>query len=392
MDIETAAATGVPTEAVDAAAPDTALGDAINDFGFDLAREVTGGQEGNVIVSPLSVHVALAMCANGAGGGTRDEMAEVLRVDADMAASNTGYANLIAALMQRSGEGTVSIANSLWTDPKTTFEQTFLDTDRKYFGAEVSTLDFSDPAAADTVNEWVADNTNGRIDKLVDAFAPATVLALVNAVHFLADWEKPFESDATQPDIFTLASDDEVEIDFMNQTDTFAYFDNEDLQLVRMGYAGGRYAAYVVVPREGVTPDDLLTDMDAGAWRDLVASADSREGHVMLPSMELDWKAELSGQLQAMGLESACTPEADFSGITKDSPLWIGTVDHATYLRVDEKGTEAAAATSIGMLGAAMPGFEEPPFELRADKPFLFVIADEPTGALLFLGRIEDPR
>jgi len=287
----------------------------------------------------------------------------------------------------------------VWADEGAPLEPEFLDADRDYFGAEVRTLDLQGPGAADAVNGWVDEQTRGLIPEIIDRFDENAVLELVNAVYFLGDWESQFEPDSTREEPFTLAGGESADVEMMNASGSWPYAESPRYQAARLPYTGGRYAAYVVVPRDGVTAWELLDDANAGWFASLRQQMQPADGSVALPTFELEWgeDVDLVDTLAAMGMPSAFDfGAADFSGISEalaSGPgLAISHVLHKTYLRVDEEGTEAAAATSIGMTMGSIGPVEPEPFELRADRPFVFAIADERSGALLFVGVVADPR
>ncbi len=386
-------AMALPLQGDAAAQPDPALAAAVNDFGFDMARSVVSDQD-NAIISPLSIHIALSMTYNGAAAQTAEEMANVLHIgDLDLAQLDRAYANLLWR-MDASEDITLTIANSLWIDDEYSLRPTFEQANTDFFGAQTASLDLQAAGAADTINGWVSDATEGRIKDLISEPGPNATLFLVNAVYFLADWTSPFEPEATGPQPFTLANGEAVDVDMMAQGgEDWDYAENDRFQVVRMPYGTGSAAAYVIVPRDGVTPADLIGGWDAASWQSMRDSLEMREGSIFLPKFELEYDAgELADALEALGMASAFSDSADFSAMSEE-PVMISSVKHKTYVRVDEKGTEAAAATSVEMAASAMPPQDtEPPFELRADKPFVFALADEDSGTLLFFGAVADPR
>jgi len=393
-----AVAAGVPAAGDPSAVLDGSLPGAVNDFGLELARELAVQGE-NTVISPLSVAAALSMTRVGARGQTAEEMDAVLHVEGmEHARTNAAWADLLASLAE-TNTADLAVANSIWADDGAPLEPEFLDADRDFFGAEVRTLDLQGPAAVDAVNGWVDEQTRGLIPKIIDQFDDSAVLELVNAVYFLGEWESQFEPDSTQDEPFTLADGDSVDVEMMNAYGSWPYVESPRYQAVRLAYAGERYAAYVVVPSDEATAWELLGDGNAAWFANLGQDMQPADGSVALPKFELEWgeDIDLVGTLAAMGMPSAFDYlTADFSGISEQLAagpgLAISRVLHKTYLRVDEEGTEAAAATSIGMTMGAIGPIEPEPFELRADRPFIFAIADERSGTLLFVGVVADPR
>lgn len=369
--------------------------DAVNGFGISLASEVAD-PGGNTVISPVSVAAALSMAGQGARGTTAEEMAAVLGVDAvDDPEVRTGWADMLAMLATED-EATLEIANAIWADEGEPFEETFLAANADHFGAEIATMDLQSPDAPDVINDWVSDRTHKQIESIVDQIPAAAVMEIVNATYFLGEWDEPFEEGSTARESFTLGDGKTVDVDMMNTGGTYAHAVTDEWEAVRLPYRGGRYAAYVVLPTADAAPGDLLAELDGAGWRELRGSLDpDAEGSIALPRCEVEWTGQLSDQLSTMGMPTAFTPLADFSGMSRELAegpgLWIARVTHKTYLRVDEKGTEAAAVAEIGMVEGAMAPADEP-FEFRADRPYVFAISDERSGALLFVGVISDPR
>lgn len=392
---ERVAATARPAQ-VDDTQANSDLAPAVNDFGFDLARKLVAEGD-NTFISPLSVHACLSMTAMGAKGTTAEEMTRVLHLDGIAPAEQGwGYANLLDGLYEPQ-DATLEIANSVWAQEGAPFEQTFLDANAGYFGAEIRSVDFEAPGAAEAINDWVAENTHGKITSIMSEDARGVVMELVNAVYFQADWATPFDVESTQKKPFTLASGETVDADMMQATLEWEYGESDAMQVVRMPYVNADLAAYVLVPQGDETPESILETMDSTTWRALTRQLFPSVGSVAIPKLELEWGEEtsLTGTLGELGMPSAFDPAtADFSGMSAQlaagNGLWISSVLHKTYLAVDETGTEAAAATGIGV-AAGVVTEEGDLFELRADRPFIFAIADESSGALLFLGAIEDP-
>lgn len=388
------AASGAPAAGDPSALPDEDLVAAVNGFGLDLLKE-TAAEGENTVLSPFSVATALSMTHVGARGTTAKEIAEVLHVSGmDDERLHASWADLIASSATED-ETVFRTADSLWTDEDVSFEEPFLDVNHDDFGAEIRTLDLQAPGAADEVNAWVDDATEGLIPEIVTQDQiEGSVLELVNAVYFLGEWEMPFEAESTFDESFTLTDGEDVDVPMMHAMEPWPYTESAEYQAVRMAYKGGTHAAYVIVPKED-SAWEMLDGMDAEWFRTLRDEVEEQDGSVTIPVFELEWGEDLAGPLKRMGMASAFTADADFSGISRQAvetydSLFISHVLHKTYLRVDEKGTEAAAATSVGIAGSAAPAAE--PFELRADKPFVFVLTDERSGTLLFLGVIADPR
>ena len=374
---------------------------AIDNFGLDLLKATSASAEskgGNVIVSPLSVHAALSMTANGATDETAKQMRAVLHTDAmDPVEANKQWAALFAGLAARSPEQTLEIANSLWARKGIAFKQPFLDADRDHFGAQVSTLDFAKDDVAAAINAWVSRNTHNMITKMVDQVPSDAVMYLANAVYFKGDWDDPFTHEGTRDQAFTRADGSHVNTAMMHKQQGLPYAVNGALQATQLDYKGLDASFVVMLPRPGVSTDAALASLEATGFSDLVhalASPDTTEVVLALPKLDTDFGVSLSKPLAAMGMPRAFDANhADFTGIADlgpDARVYIGDVLHKTKVKVDEKGTEAAAATVVEMTGTAAAPVAEPP-QIICDRPYLFAIVDQKTGVMLFLGVVNDP-
>ncbi|MBU4556851.1 MAG: serpin family protein [Actinobacteria bacterium] len=389
---------GVPLKADSMAKPSDDLSVAINDFGLDLAKASSTDPSKNAVVSPASVHAALSMTANGANGETAEQMRHVLHVDAmTTAESNKGWASLIGGLGDRSPEQTLEIANSLWARKGIAFKKPFIAADRDYFGAQVSTLDFTQDDVPGAINGWVSDNTHGMITKMIDQVPANAILYLANAVYFKGEWVSPFTHESTSKQSFNKQDGSTVDVDMMHESGPMPYGENDTVQATKLPYRGGDTAFYVLLPKPGVKTDVALDGLKGADFRDLrraMASNEPTRVYLGLPKLEVEFSADLSKQLADLGMPRAFDDRrAQFSSMAElDVPIYINRVLHKTKVKVDEKGTEAAAATVVGMaLGSATPERAEPKW-IICDRPYVFAIVDEASGAMLFLGVVNDPR
>jgi len=393
------AMSNVPRAAAQASSGDMAsVASGMEAFGTDLYALLATG-DGNLVFSPASIVTALAMSYAGARGVTAEEMARVLHLDLDDEAFHQAMNALDLALESRSfaegDEGVqLSTANSLWGQEGVTFEQPFLDTLGADYGSGMRLVDFK--AAADQarvqINEWVASETNDNILDLIPqgALDPLTRLVLVNAVYLDATWEHQFDPNETTDGPFTLLDGGRVNVPLMHQTSSFPYGTGDGWQAIQMPYAGNDLAMLVIVPDEGRFTD-VEGRLGRGLLDDAVASLFGVQSSVSLtiPKFEFRTQAGLNTALHDLGMPTAFDPDtADFSGMTTEETLYISDVVHEAYIAVDEKGTEAAAATGVVMRATSAP-LEE--VRLTIDRPFVFALRDVPTGALLFLGRVTNP-
>jgi serpin B len=365
------------------------VGGAVNAFGFDLVGELADGRQ-NTIVSPLSVAVLLAMVLAGADGDTAAEMAEVLHLD-DRRDVRVGA---LLRGVSDTDQVTLSVANALWADQGRPFEDDYLTFVRRTFGATVEQDDLATQPAADAIDAWVNENTEGLIpDIAADLGLPnaETVLVLLNAVYFLGEWTTRFDRDHTRPEPFATAEGRRIVVPTMHLNGgRFGYAQRDGYRMLRLPYGeDGRYGMEILLPDEGTTLAGLLGWLNAAEWRAAVDSLSARiVDELALPSFELRWQGKLNDALQALGTRSAFTP--GLANLRPMSPmdLWLERVVHKTYVRVDERGTEAAAVTG----GAVRVTSAQPDTTVfRVDRPFAFTISDQETGTILFLGAVTDP-
>jgi serine protease inhibitor len=372
-------------------------------FTADLFRRLAS-TEGNLVCSPYSVAVALAMTRNGARGRTAEEMDRVLH-SAGPARLNTGMNALVQRLEARAGtqrrltgedsELVLDAANSLWGQRDLRWERPFLDALARHYGAGMRLVDYkADPdRAAELINAWTSQATRDRIPELIPpgVLDMWTRLVLVNAIYFKAAWLEPFEEALTRRRPFTTADGSSVEVDMMSEDlhrAAFAY--DEGWRAARLPYIGGELALAVVVPDSGRSLGDLEASLDGpGLYRLLTGFRPVPVLRVQMPRWTFRVQAQLNDNLSALGMPTAFGQQADFAGMTTQERLYISHVLHEAFIAVDEAGTEAAAATAVVV--RAVSGLAEPPLAVIADRPFLFVLFDIPTATPLFIGRVSDP-
>ena len=379
-----------PGDALDAGA-------ALNAFGLDLYRAVAAGQT-NVVFSPASITLALAMARAGARGQTAAEMDAVMHsVASDV---HAGWLNALdQALAARSGTFkdesgkdlpvTLRIANAPFAQQGMPLEKAYLEALAARFGAGMRLVDYRTQTekARTLINGWVDAQTEQRIPELLvpGVLTPLTRLALVNAIYLKAPWQTPFSADATKADTFTRADGSAVQVPFMATTASLRYASGDGWRAVEIPYIGGSLAMTVILPDNLAGFERTLT---ADTFAAITGALTETQVALTLPKFRIETKAKLALILAALGMPSAFDDRADFSGITTAEQLLISNVIHQANIDVDEKGTEAAAATAVVMRATAMPA---EPVAFRADRPFLFALRDVPTGAVLFLGRVGDP-
>jgi serine protease inhibitor len=366
---------------------------AMNDFGLRLLRTLTDGSGANTIVSPLSVSLALAMTYNGASGATKGAMARTL----GLAAINDEEVNrdnrALLDLIQKADPAVqIEIANALWARSGFPINADFLKLNRDFFDATPESLNFSEnpQQAASRINDWVKERTRGRIPEIVKDLPRSTVLVLTDAVYFKGRWNVPFDKKETKPRTFHLPDARSITVPMMAQRGDYPYFETDSFQAIRLPYGKDRFAMYVFLPRESTGLPDFLRSLDEQHWNQWVSMLLSRKGQIVLPRFEVTYGHKLNDALTAMGMGVAFGPGADFSRICPPpARLQISDVEHKTYVKVDEEGTEAAAATSVGIVAKLVRAIQ--PFEMIADHPFFFSIVERRSGAMLFAGVVTNP-
>jgi serpin B len=358
-----------------------------NAFAFDLLRRATAGlsPDSNVFLSPLSASMALGMTLNGAGGQTYGDLQTALRL-AGMteAAINQGYRDLLGLLVGLDSRTELRIANSIWGHSTLPIEPAFSEAGRAFFDAEVSALDFGSPAALTAINGWVSEKTAGRIPKLLDQLSRDEVLFLINAIYFKGTWRKAFDPKDTRDALFRGADGRERSARLMWQREELRYDETEDYQAVDLLYGNGAFAMTVLLPKPDRTPVQLLAGLDPARWGALAGRFTELEVALTLPRFRLEYARKLKEDLKALGMGIAFSSEADFSRIADVRPdrLFLTRVDQKTFVEVNEEGTEAAAATVVGVGVTSAPQV----VEMRVDRPFVFAIRERLSGAVLFLG------
>ncbi len=373
--------------------PDTKLVAANTKFGFKLFSEVLKEDAGkNVFVSPSSVALALAMTYNGASGSTQQGMAKALELQGlTLQQINSSNAALKALLENPDSKVQLAIANSLWANQNAAFKPDFLQRNRDFYKAKVSNLNFTDAGAPGTINNWVKQNTGGKINEIVEKIRPDQVLFLVNAIYFKGSWTNEFDKQETQEYPFSLLSGQQKQHPMMSQKGDYRYLENQQFQAVSLPYGNnGRISLYVFLPKENSNLNVFHQTLNAENWDKWMTQFNKREGSIRLPKFKMDYDITLNDTLKALGMGEAFTDKANFSGMGKN--FAISEVKHKTFVEVNEQGTEAAAATSVGImpLSARVPA--EAPFKMVVDRPFFCAIRDNQTGSIVFMGSIAEPQ
>ena len=358
-----------------------------NAFAFDLLREATRAlsPDSNAFLSPLSAAMALSMALNGANGETWTAMRAALRLDGMQEADiDQGYRALMALLRGLDSRTEMRVANSIWGHSTLPLEAAFTEAGRTFFEAEVATLDFGSPEALTAINGWVDRATSGRIPRLLEEVSPQEVLFLINAIYFKGKWRTAFDIRDTRAAPFRGADGRERVAQLMALKDELRYDETEAYQAVDLLYGNGAFAMTVLLPKAGWTPAQLLAALDPESWSALASRFEERDVTLLLPRFRVEYGRKLKEDLAALGMGIAFDASADFYRIADVAPdrLYITRVDQKTFVEVNEEGTEAAAATAVGVGRTSAPV----PVEMRVDRPFAFAIRERLSGAVLFLG------
>lgn len=379
---------------------DPAVIAAQNQFGLrlyhQLASTSSAGEQG-VFISPSSIALALTMTYNGARDETQAAMARTLGYESlPLDTINSSYGALLQQAAHTSAHTAgiaLHIANSLWQQEGVAFSKDFLKRNERFYQATVRSLDFAAPGSVDIINQWVSENTEGRIPHLLERIDPQSVLLLVNAIYFRGDWTRPFDPRLTRPRPFHLAGGGQQDVPMMHSEGTFEHYYGQGFQALRLPYGKeGLAAMYLFLPDPGSDLEAFHAQLTYDNWKQWLMGFTPKRGRITIPRFQLDFKVQLNSALQELGMAIAFDAQrADFSGMRPVSPkanLSISEVIHQSFLLVDEKGTEAAAATSVGIRLTSAPMYQ---FEFIADRPFFLVIRDEINGAMLFLGSVLAP-
>jgi serpin B len=363
-------------------------------FALDLYQKIRD-TNGNLFFSPYSISLALAMTYAGAKGDTAQQMADVLHFTLPQEQLHPAFDALDLALASQCNENfKFNIANSLWGQAGFNFNSGFLDTLALNYGAGMRTLNFQEnpEAARITINDWVSEQTENKINDLIPqgAIDQLTRLVLTNAIYFKASWEYAFQKDLTENDTFTLLDNTQATVPMMSwpEGETIGYAEGDGYQAVELPYEGTNMSMLILLPALDRF-EEFENTLTAERVSEIVENLENQYVLVKMPKFGFEASLDLSDTLAEMGMPLAFTLQADFSGITPDNSLFISKVVHKAFISVNENGTEAAAATAVVIRVTFAP---PPPITVSINHPFIFLIRDTNTGTILFLGRVLDPR
>lgn len=364
----------------------------VNEFGFKLLKKLyLQNTATNVFISPPSILFGLSMVNDGAVGGTERAIRSTMQLEEFTCDEINEMNSELIGLFSRTVESTeLQIANAIVLDRQCKFRPKFTSDCDTFYSAKVFEKDFRDKATIEEINGWVKENTNGKIQTIIDRFAPLDILVILNAIYFSAKWNSPFKPEATLKKPFYSLDGCERTGQQMLRYGEFRYYEEDGFQSIRLPYER-RFSMNIILPRKRDGLSKLIKRLDKSKWNELNTSMDQRPGAIGLPRFKIEYSKSLVDVLGDLGMSLAFSAKADFSRMT-DLPAFVSDVIHKTYLEVNERGTEAAAVTAFGLIGASLKKVKLPkPFSMIVDHPFFCVITENVSGLILFAGAIVDP-
>ncbi|MBA4407060.1 proteinase inhibitor I4 serpin [bacterium] len=370
---------------------ETQLVNSADNFSFRLFKKIYDAEpNANLFIAPLSISMALGMTLNGADGTTYDAMRSTLALDPfTREQANETYQSLMALLSSIDPKVTMNIANSIWYDKDYIFKTDFIETNKKYFNAVVNAMNFKDPATVAVINNWVKTATKEKIDKIVEQISAQTIMYLINAVYFKGTWKYTFEKNKTKDDFFTTQTGKRVPIKMMKQEADISTFANELFTAVDLSYGSSAFSMSLFLPNNGRNLQEVVSFLTRENFDSVIGRLHSSKKNLFLPRFKVEYRIKLNDVLKVLGMDIAFDPDkANFKKLYDGGMgnAYISAVDHKTYVDVNEEGTEAAAVTSV-VIGLTSIGGNT----IRFDRPFLFLIREKNSGAIIFIGSLNDP-
>ncbi len=366
-----------------------------NKFAFDIFNAINPSHDENLVISPFSISTALAMTFAGADGNTAMQMARTLYFDMDQEAFHKNFSEWVNTILEK-GESKkqLQIANSLWPQEDYPFLDEFMNLIRQYYGSAFYKVNYKGDREQirQQINAWVEKHTNDLIKDLIQpgVLTDDTRLVLVNAIYFLSDWKIAFDENATHPGVFYITREKTANVPFMYMKDDLRYTKTDDYQVIELKYEGGDFSMLVVLPAENKDLISFMKDFDALTFAQTIEKLEKQEVQVYLPSFKVRSKFDLEKLLAAMGMPDAFSNRADFSRMTPLNDLKIDKVIHEAFIDVNEEGTEAAASTAVVIIRKS--AIIDPPNNIfRADRPFFYVIKENSSNSILFMGKVVNP-
>lgn len=359
-----------------------------NAFGINLFRETAQGSEGNLMLSPLSATAALSMLINGCEAETYNQIRDMIGYqDLSIEEINETYQSLSKQLLSLDPEINLALANAVWYRQGFEVKSPFLESLQNAYDARTAALDFASPSALTTINGWASDNTNGKIDKVLDEIDPDAVIFLMNALYFKGSWTYKFDKSKTGPVSFRPENGAALDVEMMKGNFPFKTFSNNNCTAVEMNYGQQNFAMDIIIPNG--TLNEFMTGFTEVSWQSVTAGLDAISSpeklEITIPKFKFEYEKYLNDELKALGMTDAFDPMlANLSGIS-DADIYVSFVKQNTFVDMNEEGTEAAAVTTVGIYETSMP------MPVVVDKPFIFAIRERQSNTLLFIGKVELP-
>ena len=358
-------------------------------FAFKLFNEVSKGSDDNIFISPISVSTALGMTLNGAAGDTKDGILQAIDYGGLQSADvNEGYKDLSSLLTSMDKKVEFALANSIWYKKQLTINTDFANTVQTYYHGKAQALDFTSPDSKNTINNWVENNTNHKIKDLIEEIPSDAVMYLINATYFKGNWASQFDKSKTKKDSFYKEDGTTTQVDMMTASNESVLVSEDDnVSMIDIPYGNGQFSMTILLPKVGFTTSGIRAALSSEYFDALLDKSSQSNGELKMPKFKLNWKEKLNDQLINLGMGVAFSDLASFPYLFNDPiPLSISKVVHQSYIDVNEEGTEAAAATTIEIIGTSVE-----PSAIIINRPFIFVIREKHSKAILFIGQLLNP-
>ncbi len=366
--------------------------EADNNFALKMFKEVSQQEGDNVFFSPLSLNMAVGMLYNGASGDTQKEIAEAFEIhDFSITESNEYYREILHKILEIDPTSDIAIANSIWYKNSFSVKEQFIGVGKKYFDADINAIDFNNPVSAKIINNWCAKKTNNRIENIIGKTIPNDMrIYLVNALYFKGQWQTDikFDKAKTTLDKFTKTNKQKIKVNLMEKTTYLNYFSDENLQCVEIDYGNRAFSMLVILPSKNQNINQFIHYLDGEKLNKVVKNMRWTNVWLKLPRFKIENDFSLAQPIRNLGIERIF--DKGFLNISDDD-LWVSDIIQKTFVEVNEEGTEAAAATSIIMIGAGSPHKKIEPIRFFANRPFVYLIREKSTGIVLFIGRMDEP-